>query len=229
MSQGIPSLQGFQVSQPQVFNVADFEEDEGNVNEHSDIDLKATANSMEQFGQVENLVVDIVNKKIIGGNGRFRMMKEKGWKTFIGVAVSGTENQLASLAIALNKTGRMSDFDYSKLTAKLQELQHGDVELLALTGFQEHELIPLLSSEIPLVDDLNELTALDEPKETKQEKTKDLDARGITLQFNVLQKKVVDAAILKYRTESGQFSAEPTECLCQVLQKYVAKGLEQEE
>ena len=227
MAQGIPSLKGFQVSEPKVFNVADFEEDADNVNEHSDVDLKATADSMDQFGQVENLVVDIANKRVIGGNGRLRMMKERGWKTFVGIAVEGNENQIASLAIALNKTGRLSDFDYSKLTAKLQELQHSDAELLALTGFQEHELVPLLSSEAPLVDNLDELSALEEPKKGK-EKAADLDARGITLQFNTRQKVSVDAAILKYRTASGDFSAEPADCLCQVLEEYV-KREEQEE
>ena len=219
MAQGIPSLAGFRVSKPQEFNVADFVEDVDIVNEHCEVDLKATAASMDQFGQVENLVVDIKNKKIIGGNGRLRKMKEDGWKTFIGIAVEGEKEQIDTLAITLNKTGRMSDFNYPKLVAKLQELQLAENgKLLALTGFQEHELQPLLSSEMHLIQQ-DTTHVVEAPKKAKGEK--DLDSRGITLQFSTTQKPNIDIAINKFRGQQGDYSISPAECLHLICKQYI--------
>jgi len=224
---GLPSLPGFKVHDPQQFNVADFVEDEDNVNAHSEVDLTATGNSLDQFGQVETLVVDLKNKKVIGGNGRLRKMKEKGWSTFWAHAVEGDEDQVKALAITLNKTGRLSDFDYSKLTLALQELQYAeDSNLLALTGFQEHELAPLLSAEmhLPEADD----NALGTPPE-KAKGDKDLDSRGLTLQFNLSQKPFIDQALNKLRTEMSDFSIAPAECLAIICEKFTNNNMDQEE
>lgn len=224
MGQGMPELVGFRVGQPQTFNVADFIEDDENVNEHSEIDLQATGKSLEQFGQVETLVVDILRKKVIGGNGRLRIMKEKQWKQFTGYPVEGTPEQIKTLAITLNKTGRLSDFNYSKLVVALQELQHSENEqLLTLTGFPQHELEPLLASEMNLT--ALEPEELPVPKKVKSEK--DLDARGITIQFNVSQKTAVDEAITEYRGQAGDFSIAPAECLHRICKEYVQKELEE--
>lgn len=224
---GIPSLPGFKVHDPQQFNVADFTEDEDNVNAHSEVDLTATGNSLDQFGQVENLVVDLKNKKVIGGNGRLRKMKEKGWDKFWGQAVEGGEDQIRTLAITLNKTGRNSDFDYSKLTVALQELQNvDDGNLLALTGFQEHELAPLLSAEMHLPE--AEDNATNVPPE-KAKGDKDLDSRGITIQFSLSQKPFIDQALNKLRTEMSDFSVAPAECLAIICEKFVNNKLDQEE
>lgn len=219
MAMGTPNLHGFTVSAPQAFNVADFEEDADNVNEHSEVDLAATANSLQEFGQVENLVVDIKGKKVIGGNGRLRKMKEMGWKTFVGIGVEGGKEQLETLAITLNKTGRMSDFNYPKLVAKLQELQHEDNgKLLALTGFQEHELQPLLSSEMHLIS-AEAPIMIEPPKKAKGEV--DLDSRGMTLQFSVQQKPILDKVIVFIRERENDFSIPPAQCLATSLQEYL--------
>ena len=222
----MPSLKGFQVSPPQQYNIADFVEDDENVNAHSDIDLNATFKSMEKFGQVENLIVNIRTKKVLGGNGRFRKMKEAGWKTFWAVAVEGTDDQLKTLAIALNKTGRLSDFDYTKLAVTLQELQYVEGDLLALTGFQQHELEPLLASEMHLPD--VEVEAEKQTKQQEQKPEKDLDQRGMTLQFSTQQLPVINESINKVRGQEGNFSLSPAECLHIIAKRYIMEDEENE-
>ena len=207
----LPKLDGFKVGKPQEFLVNDFVEDEDNINEHSTLDLKATGDSLENFSQVETLVV--VGNKVLGGNGRLRLMKMKGWERFWGIPVEGSPSQLRALSIALNKTGRNSDFNYMKLVESLQTLQHEDSRLLQLTGFPEHELEPLLSAEFHLPE--SEVTEVKEPPE-KAKGTKELDSRGITVQFNIIQKTVIDEALQKIREVESDVGMSPAEALCKI-------------
>lgn len=212
MSVQLPKLEGFVVGKPQEYNVDDFIEDENNVNEHSELDLKATDNSLKQFGQVETLVVNETAKKVLGGNGRLRLMKRAGISKFWGISVDGTPNQLKALSIALNKTGRNSDFNYMKLVQSLQDLEHADPKLLQFTGFPDHELKPLLASEFHLPDvEVKETTEI-----KKAVGTKDLDARGITIQFSVMQKPVIDEALQKIREIEDSAGLSPAEALCKI-------------
>lgn len=224
---GEPAMRGFKALPPAMYKIADFTEDDDNVNAHSDIDLNATIKSMEQFGQIETLVVDLRTKKVIGGNGRFRKMKERGWKEFCAYGVvEGTDDQIKTLAITLNKTGRLSDFDYTKLSLQLQDLQHSeDPGLLSLTGFQQHELEPLLSAEMHLPD-----VTVPEEKEKKENTIKvDMNLRGVTLQFNTEQKPNIDAALNKFRGEVGDFSIAPAEVINRICKQYVDNETEQTE
>lgn len=222
--QGTPALPGFKQHPAQEFNVEDFMEDENNVNEHSDIDLKATGASLDNFGQVETLVVDYRTKKVIGGNGRLRLMKQKGWKTFWAIPVEGTQEQIDTLAVTLNKTGKLSEFNYTKLSARLKDLEHAnDSSLLGLTGFREHELGPLLASEMEFIasEDLGVGGPVEAEKKPKSDKN--LDSRGLTVQFTVSQKPTIDAAITKFRGEAGDFSMPPAEAIRLICERYIAE------
>ena len=228
VGKGQPMLVGMKVYPPAEYLVADYTEDEENVNAHSDLDLDATERSMTNFGQVETLVVDVIRKKVIGGNGRLRRMKANKWETFWAFGVEGTRGQLATLAIALNKTGRMSEFDFPKLVAKLQELQHDeDANLLALTGFPNHELEPLLASEMHLPDVLMDSDDPDTGALRTAKRAKDLESRGITIQFSTTQKLLVDAAIAQYRADINNFGETPSNCLTAICEQYItSKKLE---
>ena len=144
-----PQFEGFQVFDPVRVPISELHEDPDNLNTHTDADLDATLRSMQSFGQVETLVMRRSTKTIVGGNGRLRSMTRAGWDSAVVTPVEGTDDQIAALAIALNKTPKNSEFDFSRLVDKLQDLEAtGDPRLLAATGFYEHELEPLLAAEM---------------------------------------------------------------------------------
>ena len=58
---------------------------------------------------------------------------------------------------------------------------------------------------------------------------KNLDDRGITIQFSISQKPFIDQALNKLRTEMSDFSVAPAECLAIICEKFVHNKLDQEE
>ena len=211
-------LEGFEALDPIRMKVSELHEDEDNVNLHSEQDLEATRRSLNSFSQVETLVVDADTGKVIGGNGRLRLIKEAGWEDVMVWPVRGTPQQLTTLAITLNKTPRNSEFDFGKLITTLRELEQFDPELLALTGFPEHELIPLLDSDmaVPLDFDEDEFDT-DEPSTPGS----DLEKRGMTVQFSVAQKPTVDGALAHFRGFSSEAGQTPADILTVICSEYV--------
>ena len=220
MAQVVAKLPGVVNFEPRKYLLSELKEDPDNVNEHSEIDLQLTGNSLGKFGQVDTLVVRESTKMVIGGNGRLWKMREMGWVDCWCFPVEGTDSQIRALSIALNKTGRNSSFNMLNLTAQLQAFQEADQgDLLALTGFQEHELGPLLAAEMHLPD-----ITLEEPVISDTQDKKDLSSRGITIQFSVSQKPVVDDAIEKAREASGNFSLAPQDAIINILEEYIKQG-----
>ena len=217
----IPKMSGFKVFDPVKVDISTLMEDPDNVNEHSDQDLEHTGRSLDNFGQVENLVVHKSTNKVIGGNGRLRRMLKNGWKEVLVIPVEGTESQLKTLSITLNKTGRNSEFNYGKLIASLRELEEEDEELLKLTGFPDHELVPLLASEMDLGAGFDD----DEGFETSEPSTpgEDLESRGMQVQFSVGQKTTIDSALAHYRANSEDVAKTPAEILTEIAADYVAQ------
>ena len=216
---GLPKLPGFKVHDPVRVPIASLTEDPDNVNAHSDQDLNATGESLEKFGQLENLVIDVKTNRVIGGNGRLRKMVEKGWKDVLVIPVEGSESQLKTLAITLNKTGRNSEFDFEKLIVALREIEEEDGDLLHLTGFPEHELVPLLNSEMDLSAGFDESEfETDEPSTPGDD---DLSDRGMQVQFSLSQKAILDRAFAHFRAEAPDPSITPSEILTRICDDYI--------
>lgn len=215
----VDMLEGFERLDIKEMNVDDLMEDPDNVNMHSDQDLDATEASLNKFNQLETLIVDADTNTVIGGNGRLRIMKKNGWKKVMVWPVRGTPDQLKALGITLNKTPRNSEFDYEKLIVTLRELQDTDEELLHLTGFPEHELTPLLNSEMDMsagFDD-NDLDT-DEPSTPGSE----LESRGMVVQFSVPQKTIVDEALANFRAVAEDAGQTPAEILTIICSTYIS-------
>jgi len=209
--------------------LSELKPDPNNVNSHSDLDLTATGNSLEAFGQVETLVVDYKTKTVIGGNGRLEKMKELGWEDVLILEVEGTPDQLKTLAITLNETPRLSGFDYSKLTLVLQELQHSDdPTLLALTGIPEHEFEILLGAEVDIPDVGGRLVDDDGAAPTPAKTDKDSDkmaTRGFAVQFTREQRSVVEEAIEDLRKEIGS-NVSPSEAITEICRRHMEVPVE---
>lgn len=114
-------------------------EDPDNTRRHNKRNLSAIKGSLEQFGQVEPLVVQKGTGRVIGGNGRLSMLKELEQKTVAIVEVSVDDTQAKALSIALNRASDLAGWDEAALTRVLSELQDTGMNLEAV-GFDETDL-----------------------------------------------------------------------------------------
>lgn len=104
-------------------------EDPANARRHSEKNLSAIEGSLRHFGQVEPLVVQESTGKVIGGNGRLAKMRELGWAEVDVTLVDVDDERAKSLAIALNRTAELGDWDSQVLADMLEGLSTGDREL----------------------------------------------------------------------------------------------------
>ncbi len=121
--------------------------DPANTRKHPQKNMDAIKGSISKFQQVEPLVVQKSKKIIIGGNGRYQAMKELGFKEVQIVEVDLTDTQAAALAISLNRTGELAEWDLDVLPDLLLSLQEEDFDLGSI-GFDEDDLNAFISEEI---------------------------------------------------------------------------------
>lgn len=121
--------------------------DPSNARKHPQKNMDAIKGSISKFQQVEPLVVQKSKKIIIGGNGRYQAMKELGFKEVQIVEVDLTDTQSAALAISLNRTGELAEWDLDILPDLLLSLQQEDFDLASI-GFDEDDLNTFIPEEI---------------------------------------------------------------------------------
>jgi DNA modification methylase len=113
--------------------------DPANARTHGERNLEAIRASLATFGQVEPLIVHAPTKRVIGGNGRLAAMRALGWTHADVVELDISDTQATSLAIALNRTAELAEWDLPTLGALLQSLPSLDG-----VGFDADELQELL-------------------------------------------------------------------------------------
>lgn len=114
-----------------------------NPNTHPPRNLRAIRDSLEQFGQVEPLVVQRGTNRIIGGHGRLTEMRGLGWTEADIVFVEADDRTADALSLALNQTAKTSLFDVDLLAGVIQELQSGGWDVSRL-GWDKREVANLL-------------------------------------------------------------------------------------
>jgi ParB-like chromosome segregation protein Spo0J len=114
-------------------------EDESNTRKHNKRNLAAIKGSLEQFGQVEPLVVQKSTRMVIGGHGRLATLKEMGVKKVAIVEVDVDDEKAKALSVALNRTGDLAGWDEAALSTALSELQTAGFDLSTI-GFDEADL-----------------------------------------------------------------------------------------
>jgi len=129
--------------------IASLKLDGKNARKHGEGNLAAIRASLEKFEQVEPLVVHGRTGKVIGGNGRLKVLRELGIKKVPVVEVDLPLVEIRALAIALNRTGELAEWDIGALGEELRFLSDKDFDL-GLTGFGPKEARRLMASgEIP--------------------------------------------------------------------------------
>ncbi len=120
--------------------------DPENCRVHDQVNLDAIRASIQTFGQVEDLVTQKGTGKIIGGNGRYEVMKALGREFVTIKEVDVNDVQAKALSIALNRTGELARWDDTKLTETLRQLQLDSCGVVYSTGYSEQALSQLLQS-----------------------------------------------------------------------------------
>ncbi len=124
----------------------DLQEDPQNVRVHDSKNLGAIRRSLVEFGQVEPLVVQKSSGLVIGGNGRLSVMRELGWLDVQVVELDLDGTKAKALALALNRTGELADWDYKALQQTLQLLQEEETNLVDDLGWTPEEINTLVAA-----------------------------------------------------------------------------------
>jgi DNA modification methylase len=128
----------------------DLDLDPRNARKHDEKNLKAIADSLEQFGQRKPIVV--WGRTVVAGNGTMAAARSLGWKeiTIVRVPDDWSSDQVKAYALADNRSAELAAWDEQVLASQLLELQEAefDIELL---GFElpVDELAEVVEDEIP--------------------------------------------------------------------------------
>ena len=135
-------------------SIDDVIEDPVNARKHGDVNLKSIETSLRLYGQVEPLVVQRSTMKVIGGNGRLKVMRKLGW-TEVDIADTEIDNaSAAALGIVLNRTAELAEWNNDILDSVLREIETGDEDLQAmLSQLAEDEKLPYFEEQHEIVED----------------------------------------------------------------------------
>ena len=100
--------------------LSELHEDPANARLHPDENLADIRASLKEFGQVEPLVVQKSTGKVIGGNGRLKVMRSLGWEECDVALVDLSDMKATALGITLNRAGERAEWD-TKALAQLME------------------------------------------------------------------------------------------------------------
>lgn len=126
-----------------------------------DPEWDALKGSLEDFGLVEPLVVNIKDGKnvLVGGHQRYNVLKQLGKEEIEAVVVELGETEEKQLNLALNRIEGM--WDYEKLEVIFEELT---TEEILRTGFSQGEIDDILKD----LDDAGDGDFLEEDKEAQR-------------------------------------------------------------
>lgn len=166
--------------------------DPENTRTHNKKNMEAIVNSLEEFGQVEPLVVRTGTNVVVGGNGRLAAMQALGWEEASVALQELTDDQAKALSIALNRTGELAEWDYEQLSTVLKSLDEG---LLDSVGWSSDEIENLVAADWtpePIEDDA--LNTDDGDGEAKE---------GAMIRMSIEQRALFEVTAEKIRGSEG--------------------------
>ena len=116
-------------------------EDPANVRKHGDRNRSAVRASLQEFGQVEPLVVESGTGRVLGGNCRLAELRALGIPEVLVVEIDVHGVDATRLALALNQTAVLAEWDDEGLKALLRALVEDG---LSAPGFDDAEIAKLL-------------------------------------------------------------------------------------
>lgn len=104
---------------------------ENNARKHSEPDVAAIKNSIEQFGMNDPIAVWGEKNIIVEGHGRLMAMQELGETEAPCIRLDRlTDEERRAYALAHNKTAELSTWDFEKLEKELAELSDIDMSMV---------------------------------------------------------------------------------------------------
>lgn len=122
--------------------LSDLTLDPQNAKAHGERDLAVTGSSLEEFQQIEPLIV--WKGTVLAGNGRLMKMRQLGWThAEIRRVDHLSEPQARKLAIVLNRSAQLAPWSETQLLQTLRELETLDVSLPDM-GFDDADMQALV-------------------------------------------------------------------------------------
>ncbi len=150
----------------------------------SDFDLKNLRSSINEFGFVDPIIVNLKNNRIIGGHQRYEVLRQNGVEDAYMVELGSigwvfvdddlkvkSKSHEKALNLALNKIS--GDWDRNKLTEVLNELAFNGFDV-GLSGFEENEWLDNETVDFEIDGDLNESEVNDDETYVEEEISYDL-------------------------------------------------------
>ncbi len=129
-----------------VVPLASLKLDPRNAKVHGERNLAVIRASFEKFGQVEPLVVNKRTGQVVGGHGRVTVMQEMGWTETKIVEVDLDDQAATELALVLNRSAELGEWDVTKLGGLITDLQGMNVDLSAI-GWDANQIKSILSQQ----------------------------------------------------------------------------------
>lgn len=133
-----------------------------NVRIHTKRNLDALKKSLEEFGQVKNIIVQKSTNYIVAGNGLYQAAKALGWEEITCNVIDIEDDKAKALCILDNRTGDLSQMDEKNLLDMLKDF---DADMLDLTGYNDKELDKMLQFQEGTLFEND-----DKPKDKKKKK-----------------------------------------------------------
>lgn len=125
--------------------VDELKKDPANAREHSEKNLQAIEDSLDEFGQ-RQVIVARENGTVIAGNARLEVARDRlEWEKIACIFVDDDAAEAARFAIADNRTGELAEWDEDALGQTLEAISEetGDLDNL---GFDDGELTDFLNN-----------------------------------------------------------------------------------
>jgi len=132
-------------------NINDLISPDWNPRQITEEEMEKLKNSIKEFGYIDPLIVNQHNNHIVGGNQRYKALKEMGYDEVDVIFINEPNiSKEKAMNLALNKIS--GDWDQDKLDIILEEIQLSDIDI-TLTGFDEIEFTNLSDDEEYIIPD----------------------------------------------------------------------------
>jgi len=207
-------------------NKDEITKDERNVNVHNDRSRNAVKVSLSELGAGRSILVDANNKLIAGECTHEQAMElglpytviETDGKTLVVVKrmdLNSDDPKRRALAIADNKTATLSEFDYAAVAGELKELESLEGFDLAVTGFADFELTPLLAAQF-VPPEIDHDSPPDAGSGQADNSSAGLQSDGRAIFFGQDQYEIIDRILAYARDQQGD-EASDAECVIWAL------------
>ncbi|HLO89342.1 MAG TPA: ParB N-terminal domain-containing protein [Nostocaceae cyanobacterium] len=156
-----------------------------------DDQAQALESSIQRFGMVEPVLVNIRTKRIVGGHQRVQAANNAGLTELDVFIVDLPEDKEMALNLSLNKI--KGDWDYDKLAAQLAEI---DQENIIFTGFSTDEVNSIVADYISemeeeLFDDPDDGSqVVEELRNRSEEEVEEQFNQTVKVQFGMFSKNI---------------------------------------